>query len=442
MQTDDPSVLNNLNSSDIDQMNVLKDGAAAIYGARASNGVVIITTKSGGYNMNKAIFSVDAYTGVSEAMNVPDLLSAEQHGQMIWESLANDGAVITHPQYGSGSSPVVPSSLQGVDVPTTVRPGGTDWIDTILQSAMTQNVSLSLQNGTSSGKYFMSASYLNREGVLKYTGFKRGSTRLNSEFKIKDKVRVGEHLNVSFSNTKSGSGEALENALRNNPLIPAYDDNGNLAGTYSNSIGLGNARSALGSLSRTDDNYNKSLTVFGDVYMAADLYEGLTFKTTLSGRMQSYNGRSFTYLDPEHSEPISTNTLYESDFNSYEWSWSNTLNYSKDFGDHSFNALVGIEALETSQKGKSVSRSGYLFETPDFYLLSNGSGVANVGYAYDGKSTLYSLFGTTNYSYKGKYLATATVRNDKSSRFSGDNKSDIFPSFSAGWVISKEDFFQ
>lgn len=441
IQTDDPYVLNNINPGDIEEMNVLKDGAAAIYGARASNGVIIITTKSGRYDMEKAIFNVDVYTGISEAMNIPDNLNTQQHGAMIWESLSNDGATLTHPQYGTGPSPVVPSSLIGPSEPTTIRPGGTNWLETILQTAQIQNVSLSLQNGTATGKYFMSASYLNREGIMLHTGYKRGSTRLNSEFKIKDKVVIGEHFNIAFASSKDGVGEAIQNGFRSSPLIPAYDDNGNFAGTFSNSFGLGNARSPLAQLYRSKNNFNKTLMAFGDIYMSAELMEGLTFKTILGGRMTYNNQRSFNSLDPEHGEAITSNTLYEDDYTRYDWSWSNTLNYKNDFGDHSLNVLVGVEAGKGSQKGKGISRTDYLFEDPDFYLLSNGSGTPNVGYAYDGASSLFSVFGTTNYSYQGKYFATATVRYDESSRFKGDNKSDVFPSFSAGWLISKEDFF-
>ncbi|WP_297766276.1 SusC/RagA family TonB-linked outer membrane protein, partial [uncultured Muriicola sp.] len=121
--------------------------------------------------------------------------------------------------------------------------------------------------------------------------------------------------------------------------------------------------------------------------------------------------------------------------------WNNVLNYSTVIGEHNINALVGVEAVEEQSKGKGVSRQGYLFETPDFYLLSNGSSLANVDFAYDGGNTLFSLFGTANYSYQGKYFATVTLRNDKSSRFLGDNQSQTFPSFSAGWLMSDEDFF-
>jgi TonB-linked SusC/RagA family outer membrane protein len=449
VQTDNPSVLNSINPADIDQMNVLKDGAAAIYGARASNGVVIITTKSGGYNQDKATVNFDFYSGISRAANVPKLLNVQQHGEMIFESLANDGAVVTHPQYGSGASPVIPGALIDytrvssydpiVRSPrsATVTPGGTDWVNAITQNGPTQNAAISLQNGGETGKYYMSANYLNREGIFLTTGFKQGSTRLNSEFKIGDVVTIGEHLNASFSNQSTGN--TINDAFRMSPLIPIRDDEGDFAGT--GAPGLSNTRSPYAGLLRQDDDYNKLFRVFGDVYLSAKLYEGLVFKTTFSGTMENFNQRTFQSLDPEHIEPLSTNTLREQDVNNTAWTWSNILTYQNGFGDHDINALVGIEAVEESSKGKQVSRNGFLFETPDFYLLNNGSGTPNVDFAYDGGNTLFSIFGTANYSFRSKYFATVTLRNDKSSRFLGDNQSQTFPSFSAGWLLSDEDFF-
>merc|ERR1712137_453306 len=162
---------------------------------------------------------------------------------------------------------------------------------------------------------------------------------------------------------------------------------------------------------------------------------------SIGGSIRAYNDRRFRALIPESSEPIATNTLREADQDSYEWVWSNTLSYNKSFGDHGINALIGIEAVNVTGKGKEISRTDYFFETPEYYLLSNGLGAANVAYAYDNASSLFSLFGTANYNYAGKYLLTATVRKDESSRFLGDNKSDVFPFFSAGWVVSNEDFW-
>lgn len=448
VQTDDPNVLNNINPADIDQMNVLKDAAAAIYGARAANGVIIITTKSGGYNMEGAKLSVDFYTGTSQLQNTPSLMNPEQQGNMLWEGLANDGATLTHPQYGTGPSPIVPSQLINLppSAPTTVTvaPGGTNWINEITRNAPTQNASISLENGNETGKYLMSASYLNRQGTLINTGFKRASTRLNSEFKIANKkITVGEHLNVSFSSQQNpgNPAAAFNTAYRSNPLIPVYDDAGNYAGPYSNGTGLSNNSNPVADLDRASDDYARNFQVFGDVYLSAELMDGLTIKTLASTSITALDSRNFSALNPEAAEPVKTNTLAEGNINLYNWTWTNTLAYNKTFGDHSINALVGVEAISETSKGSGISRTGYLFESPNFYLLENGSGTPNVDFAFERTNTLFSIFGTANYSYKGKYLATVTLRNDKSSRFLGDNQSATFPSFSAGWVMSKEDFF-
>ena len=439
VQTDDANILNSIDPADIDQMNVLKDAAASIYGARASNGVIIVTTKSGGYNMNKSTLTLDVYSGFSKASNLPDLLNTTQHGDMIWESLANDGAVQTHPQYGSGSSPVIPDKLQGVPVSATVPPGGTYWPGEITQTAPTTNVSLSLESGNESGKYFMSVNYLTRDGVMKYTGFERVTTRINAEFKIKDIVRIGEHMNVAYSNTNSRN--ELDFALRSSPLIPTHDDDGNFAGTYAASAGLGNANNPLANLSRAQDNYGKSLRVFGDVYAAIDLYDGLTFKSTFGFSLSNWDARSFDPLNPEHGEPLSTNTLRVEDNSDLGWNWTNTLNYRKSFGEHNINVLLGVEAVYNTGNGKQISRTGYLFENPDFYNLSNGSGTPNVGWNYTYENSLFSYFGSIDYNYANKYFLTATVRSDTSSNFDGDNKTGVFPAFSAGWLVSGEDFY-
>ena len=458
VQTDNANVLNSINPADIEQINVLKDGAAAIYGARASNGVVIITTKDGSYNQADPVITFDVYTGFSKASNPPDLLNAQQHADMIFQSLTNDGADISHPQYdplGTGTF-TVPSSLVGYVDPltgepstATVRPGGTDWLEEVTQDGWTNNVSVSVSNGSATGKYYLSANYLDREGIFLNTGFEQGTTRLNSEFKL-GRVTIGEHLGVAYSNTQTGTfgGNAdgspgafgpVNEALRSSPLIPIRDVNGNLVGTASG--GLGNSRSPYANLVRSKDNFNRRFRVFGDVYLNAELMDGLNFRTVFSGAVENFDSRRFQSLDPEHIEPLATNTLAEQNIQNFNWTWTNTVNYEKLIGDHSVNVLAGLEAVEDGSKGKQISRNGFFFETPDFYLLNNGSGTPNVDNAFDGGTSLFSIFGTGTYSYQGKYFGTVTVRNDKSSRFLGDNQSQTFPSFSAGWLISEEDFF-
>ena len=446
VQTDDASILNNINPSDIKQMNVLKDGAASIYGARASNGVVIITTKNGGYNMETGEIKLDMYTGFSKAANLPDVLTAEQHGDMIFQSLANVGSPVTHPQYGSGRIPVIPGTIQGAPTTVTRRPDGSTWFDDVFRTALTQNFTLSAENGSETGKYAASVSYINRQGTQITTQFKRASIRLNSEFKVGKSVTIGQHLNASFSNTRTGDQRSLGNnpyllSFRNSPLLPVFADDGSFAGTFSNATGLSNPTNPVADLERSSDDFAKNFRVLGDFYVSWEIVDGLTAKTSIGGDIQDFNSRRFLALNPEHSEARSTNTLTEQNFDTYNWTWTNTLNYSKQFGDHSVNALFGLEAVETRFKGNEVAVNGFLFETPDFYLLSNGTGTPNFNFASDDTNSLYSVFGSVNYSYNNKYLLTATLRRDESSRFIGDNKSDTFPSISAGWAVSEEDFF-
>ncbi|MDF0708291.1 SusC/RagA family TonB-linked outer membrane protein [Flagellimonas okinawensis] len=446
VQTTDGSILNSIDPADILQMNVLKDGAASIYGARASNGVVIVTTKNGGYNMESAEISLDMYTGFSRAANLPGLLNPQQHGQMFWDSFNNVGQAPTHAQYGDGASPVVPSTILGAPEPVTARSGGS-WFDDIFRSAPTQNVSLRMENGNAGAKYSMTASYLNRQGIQLESSFKRGLMRVNSEFKVGEKVRIGQHLNVSFANSSapknpntSLGGSPLMLAMRNSPLLPAYTDAGNYAGTYSNALDLSNPTNPVADLRRAGDNFYKTFRILGDIYATYQIVDGLTLKSSIGGDAELLSTRAFLPTNPEHSEARSTNSLTESDTDAFSWVWTNTLNYNKTFGDHNINALFGLEAVENRSKFKSVTVTDFLFETPDYYLPDTGTGDPIVS-AGDNTTSLFSVFGSINYSYGNKYYLTATLRRDTSSNFLGDNQSDTFPAVSAGWLLSEEDWF-
>ena len=441
VQTNDAFVLNSINPSDIDQINVLKDGAAAVYGARASNGVVVITTKSGKGSQGTKV-SLELSTGMSVASNLPDLLNAQQLGDVLFQSKRNDGnASPSHPQYGSGSTAVVPGSLIGAPVATTVDPNGTDWLGAIFQTAPTQQLSLSVANGTEDSSSLFSLSYLKRDGVQIETGYERVGLRANSEYKVGSIWTVGQHANVTLDEERGGN--QIETALRSSPLIPLRDNNGDFAGIYSTSLGLGNANTPYATLIRGKDDYNKSLRVIADIYLEAQITEDLSFKSSFGGQNRYFNRRSYSPSTPE-AETGGSQTLNEQGFNQYEWVWTNTLNYNTTFGsDHSLDAFVGYEANKQFYKGNQITRATFLFETPEYYTLATGTGTPIVvpGGTQANSNSLVSAFASANYSYKDKYLLTATVRKDETSRFSPENQGKLFTSASIGWVIDKESFF-
>ena len=448
IQTTDTNVMRDINPRDIENISVLKDGAAAIYGARASNGVIVVTTKKGNYN-SKNTLEVNATYGMSQVTRYPDMLNVQQHADMTWQSILNDGNTPTHPQYGSGPTPSVPVFLN-VPIPSgaeyegagaKVQPGGTKWFEEIFDPAATTEVSVAASGGSEQGKYLMSVRYLNQEGVIIHTGFESVSTRLNSEFKIGDKITISENLNITYDKEQGASGNPIQNAAFSSPLVPVRDTNGNFAGTYSNSARVGIANNPVADLARGADDYNKNLRVIGDVSFKYQITPELLFKTSAGITMRDLNGRYFTALNPEHGEAISNNTLNEQSFRQDEWVVTNFLNYKNSFGDHTLDVLIGTEATKNNYKGFGALRTGYLFEDPGFYLLTNGSGVPVISGGGANSSSIFSLLGTANWSYGGKYFATATVRKDDTSRFAQAEADAIFPSVSGAWLVSSEDWF-
>ena len=448
IQTTDTNVMRDINPRDIENISVLKDGAAAIYGARASNGVIVVTTKKGNYN-SKNTLEVNATYGMSQVTRYPDMLNVQQHADMTWQSILNDGNTPTHPQYGSGPTPSVPVFLN-VPIPSgaeyegagaKVQPGGTKWFEEIFDPAATTEVSVAASGGSEQGKYLMSVRYLNQEGVIIHSGFESVSTRLNSEFKIGDKITISENLNITYDKEQTTSGNPMQNAAFSSPLVPVRDTNGNFAGTYSNAARVGIANNPVADLARGADDYNKNLRVIGDVSFKYQITPELLFKTSAGITMRDLNGRYFTALNPEHGEAISNNTLTEQSFRQDEWVVTNFLNYKNSFGDHTLDVLIGTEATKKNFKGFGALRTGYLFEDPSFYLLSNGSGVPVIQYGGSNSSSIFSLLGTANWSYGGKYFATATIRKDDTSRFAQAEADAIFPSVSGAWLVSSEDWF-
>ncbi|PVD53283.1 TonB-dependent receptor [Terrimonas sp.] len=479
-----------LNQNDIESMQVLKDASAAsIYGARANNGVVIITTKKGKNGAPPRV-TFDTYVGtqVPRRETFPKMMNPSQFADYVYASFnnLNDPAQApgkgstTGTNYGTGSTPVLPEYLlagtkTGHDVTATdadmskynytrdaskfyqitkANQQGTDWFREITTTAPMQNYMLSVSGGGQSSNYAVSGSYMNQQGTVKYTGFERYTFRANTNFSMFDnRVRVGENfqfartrsngvgVNVNTSGDYQGEGSALGFAYRIQTIIPVYDEGGNFAGTRGDK--LGNAQNPMAILYRAKDNYTMSNTLLGNVYAEVDILKGLVLRTSFGLRYENWNSFSASYPNPEHSEgSITSNSMSENYGFNNDWTWTNTLNYKRSFGKHGLNLLAGTEAIKTKYRYLSGGRNDFfILGNLDYYYLDAGS--SNISNSSNGSlSSLYSLFGKVEYNYDSKYILTGTLRRDGSSNFGPEHKYGTFPAIGAAWRISGENFME
>jgi TonB-linked SusC/RagA family outer membrane protein len=452
---------NNISPGDIESISVLKDASsAAIYGTRGANGVVIITTKRGHINQQPNInFSIR--TGISKAVNQYDMLNTNEYADAVWLSFKNRGVAPVHAQYGSGSTPVIPDyilpagAMEGdpatdpalYNYPSYVifkaNKEGTDWYDEIYRNAFVQEYNLSVSGGSKKATYAFSGNYLDEDGILINTNFKRYTFRMNSDAKFKSWLKVGESLQAVYTEQKGNmsndsEGSPISFAYRAQPIIPVYDIMGHFAG--SRAPEMGNTKNPVAMLDRSKNNIGKWARVIGNIYGEITFFKGLTAKTLFGYNYGQWNSKSYILPSYEDSEPNKTNGLNVGSSHSFQWNWSNTLNYNATFGGkHRLNVILGTEAIENYWEYMNASRRSYFAETPEYMQLSSGeSNKENSGNASEW--SLFSIFGRVNYDLKGKYFIEATVRRDGSSRFSAANRYGTFPAASAAWAISEEDF--
>lgn len=476
--------LSSLSPSDIESITVLKDASAAsIYGSRAANGVVVITTKKGSSGEPALRLTVNRGIQSVNKNRFPDLLNPQQLADAHYRRQINGADPsnpnpFNHPAYGSGTSAVLPDfinpvgflgtdgqSIIGLDGVTVVgnvndydlndKPGdgavqvmrankkGTDWFDEAFQTASFTNVNLNYSGGSNKGTYYIGTEYFDQEGIVIHTNFKRYSARFNSVGNVKNWLRIGENMNVTYSEGTGLSNQnengVLSMLYRIPAIIPVYDDRGNFAGNQCNCVG--NARNPVAELYRGKDNKSRIFRTFGNAFLEADLIEGLTIKTLAGVDYTTNNGTTFTGLNPGDYESALSNSFSESNSFNSALIWTNTLNYSKEIGSHRINALVGTEYIENVFRLSSGARQSYVSDiNVHERYLSLGTGTqTNSGTG--GKNNLASYFGKIDYAFNNKYLASFTLRRDGSSRFPKENRWGMFPAASVGWIISEESFF-
>jgi TonB-linked SusC/RagA family outer membrane protein len=480
--------LNQINPNDIESMQVLKDASAAsIYGARAANGVVIITTKRGGEGEPKINF--DMYTGTQQLGKTLNLMNTKEMGQYFYESQIGAGRPAgTSPSAQYRFAPdgtqtiadyiypnvygALPANFTYTNDITDPRLGvtafnitkankqGTDWQREIFGPAKISSYQLGATGGTKNGKYAISASYFDQEGILKYTGYKRYSVRANTEFK-KGAITFGENVTVSIDERLGvpGGNNSESNpimfAIRIQPIIPVFDITGGpveLGGTNTSNLNgfagprgsnLGNAPNPLARQWRERHNPVTSTRIFGNVFAEVEIMKDLKARTSLGFEYNNFNQSAYFNRDIEAAEARNANSLTVQNNFDRAVTWYNTLNYTKKFGDHDINVLVGTESVSTYGFGFGAQRSNFAFDDLSYRYLNNGSaaGLTNAG-AGATITALFSQFGKVNYAYKDFLLADFTLRRDGSSRFSPAYRYGVFPAFSVGARLSELPMFK
>jgi TonB-linked SusC/RagA family outer membrane protein len=465
--------ISTLNPDDVANLQVLKDaGAASIYGSRASNGVIIITTKKGN---GKVKIQYDGYYGaqVPKSGNVWHTLNPQETANLQMLAEKNSGVTdFSDPQYGNGPTYVLPDYIQpagahegdpSVDPklyyvnPYYTDPNdyynfyrivranktGTDWFHEIFRTAPITSHNISLSSGSDQGNYLFSANYFNQQGTLINTYERRYNIRANAQYNFSKYFRAGENISYTVTDNPQVSinnpDATIAYAFREQPIIPVYDIMGNYAG--GDGPGLGDAPNPVAVQQRTQNDKYLSYRLFGNVFAEANFAKYFTIRTSFGGELGSSTYHSFQYPTYENAENSLVNQYNAGSTSNYDYTWTNTLSYHQAFGKHDLKVLVGTEANQNGGSGVGGSRQGYYSFDPNYVNLSTGAADGQNNYSYhNAPRSLFSYIGRVDYAYNDKYLLSGVIRRDGSSAFV--NQYGWFPAVSAGWRMSQENFMK
>lgn len=427
--------IKSLNPADIESMQVLKDAASAsIYGSRAANGVIIVTTRQGkGDRMSVSVSYAASLQTVGKRY---DMLNAQQWGEAYWKANLNSGLTPSHILYGNGASPELVKFIGGNEnFPTT----DTDWQKEVYHAAWTNNLTASISNSSDRGSFLFSANYINQDGMMRETYYRRYSARVNSVYNFNKYVMVGENLMVANWNDRGYSTNDDRGipytAMRQHPALPVRG----LDGDWARPMDLisSDIANPVQQLYNGRDNTNQSWRIFGNAFLAVAPVEGLTLKTNLGIEHVQYLNKNLN----RKTVASDMNSMSREYGQGDTWTWTNTANYVRTFNDvHNLNVLFGVEAIKYTFENVGAARTDYAFEDDDYMHIDSGEGTqTNNG----GKSqwSLFSVFGKADYNYADRYLASFTLRRDASSRLDKHNNSGVFPAASVAWRPTQEAFF-
>ncbi|SEW03522.1 TonB-linked outer membrane protein, SusC/RagA family [Chitinophaga sp. YR573] len=419
-----------INPNDIESMNVLKDASAAIYGARASGGVVLVTTKKGKSGI--ATVSLDAKTGWQYAAKKLDVLTAKEFADV--ENIAYDAAGL--PRAAAFNATIYPDG----------QITRTDWQDEIFRTGKIQDYNVGVKGGTDKNRYYMGFGYRKNDGILLNTGAERYSFRMNSDATIKPWLKIGENLSYTYTNgnganTTSPYTGAIFTALGYPRNITPYTADGSFSGmplAYAGSYG--DLANPVAILTRLDDHTpvsNINLNPYAEIHITKDLLFRSNYVITKSFSDQ----KTFTTRALEIGKINSTNSLYEQINNFTDFLSEQTLTYSKQFGDHNVNAVAGYSYQHHDGTYLIASASSFNDERDAYRYFDNATSWVKPSSGRD-QNALESFLARVNYDYKSKYLLTLLGRRDGSSRVSVQNRYQNYYSVSGGWVLTEESFLQ
>lgn len=403
-----------VNANDIQSMEVLKDASAtAIYGNRGANGVIMITTKRGKQGQAKPIINFSSEISMQSLQKKIELLDGRQFSEVV--------------------NVITPGTYNNLDaLPNT------DWQDELFRTAPIQNHQVSVAGGGEKSQYYFSVGYFGQSGIIPKSEFERISIRINNDYTLTDWLKIGHNLSFVPEKRQSTSGGAPFNVYRAQPNITPYND----AGEFSEVPGVGNV---LADLEYTNS-YSKSLRMVGNLFLEITI-SNFRFKSSFGPNFSYSEDKGYT---PAYFVSATQNNAIDDVRRRYatvqNWLWENTVTYQRDFGKHRVDALAGYTSQDNNNQFISANGQGLLRSDEDFwYLTQNNLVPTSIGNGIDDDNNFYSMvsyLGRINYSFASRYLITATIRRDGSSKFLKANQWGTFPSLAVGWNIINESFME
>lgn len=452
-----PEVFQNMDPANIASVQVLKDASSeSIYGARASNGVIIVTTKNGGNTNGKVLFQFNNSTSLqSEKAMRFNMLGSLDRGRALWQASVNDkqdpaagyGEIYAFDWNNNYNNPV----LNGISLkpfvggdPNTPA-GNTNWQDVMYKTGVVTNNSLTVSAGNKNSSLEMNFAHFKNTGMLRFTGYERISGSINAITKaFNDRFTMGLNLRVANSNetlTARDLGGAATTflAVTLAPTIPVYQKDGK---SYAGELGAGysDRNNPLHMQDLSKWNNANRLSTFGNVFIEIQPIKNLFFKSNVGADYATYLNKIISPTFTEGALSRTTNSLLYDQNRFLSMTFSNTLRYNWNITeDHRFKFLLGTEYIKTDLNFQASRKEGFAIQTEDYFTLNSGTGNTTLSGGSTG-NRLFSQFARVDYAYGDKYLAALTVRRDGSSRFGAQNQYGIFPAASVGWRIDKENF--